>query len=116
MNVKDYIRSYHSELKCLSTLGQQNANQKCEDCSMPILDIIVCKACATQCHKGHVFSTIIDGTLCRCLHMSPLSNCNDLDSRNVVNTSSSLSIPQKEKDGNVSPTFGNYRYHKTHNY
>ena len=66
-----------SYLKCFREI--EGANQKCMDCSSEIVDTIICRACAEQCHVGH---TLIPSQtkLCRCVHKEDVTNSDKIQS------------------------------------
>ena len=79
-----------------------DANQKCNDCSMPALDIVVCKACANQCHKGHSLETIGSRIICRCLHIPPSNTSialNFMATRSAVGLSSIITQTKSDNQG-----------------
>ena len=62
---------FYSAFMCFRKI--EEANRKCIDCSSEFLEQIICRACASQCHKGHRL-TKSSNKMCRCLHMNPLKN------------------------------------------
>ena len=93
---------YHlSELKCLGENGSDNANQICEDCSIPLLAVIICKACSTSCHEGHRFSIAPFSTICRCFHTLPQNTRAARNALTLKDATGTLLTPSPKHQGKV---------------
>lgn len=106
MYVIQVVTVSHSDAKCFRTTA--NAYKKCEDCSSDMFDVIVCNACALQCHDGHLLSTCRK-QLCRCEHKDPTKfiirgqRGSNIRRNNVFNFAldALLSAHESEKEGYV---------------